>query len=193
MYVYTGGTFSADAWFAAMKAGRTFVTNGPMIELTVDKAIPGDELRLAGNASLQIQARAWAPRSIGSPKTLELVTQGKVIRSAESHNPDIQELKIDVVLRAGASQWIAPRVRAHKGAVAHTSPVYVLVEGRSFRNQKEVAQLVEKRLKVLDFIASRLQDQKVISSDSYSNDEIEALTAEIDEARTRYRWLLSPG
>jgi hypothetical protein len=115
-----------------------------------------------------------------------------VIRTAESNNPDIQELKIDVVLKAGVSQWIAARVRAHNGALAHTSPVYVLVEGRSFRSQKEVPQLVEKRLKVLDYIASRLQDQKFISSDSYSNDEIEALTAEIDDARTRYRQLLSP-
>ena len=193
MYVYTGGTFSADAWFAAMKAGRTFVTNGPMIELTVDNAIPGDELRLSGNASFRIQARAWAPRSIGSPKTLEVLAQGEVIRSAESNNPDIQELKIDVVLKARASQWIAARVTAHNGALAHTSPVYVLVEGQSFRSQKEVPQLVEKRLKVLDFIASRLQDQKFISNDGYSNDEIEALTAEIDEARTRYRQLLSPG
>jgi hypothetical protein len=192
-YVYTGGTFSADAWFAAMQAGRTFVTNGPMIELTVDNAIPGGELRLAGNASLRIQARAWAPKSIGSPKTLELVAQGEVIRSAESNNPDIQELKIDVVLKAGASQWIAARVSAHNGALAHTSPVYVLVEGRSFRSQKETPQLVEKRLKVLDYIASRLQDQKVISSDSYSNNEIEVLTSEIEEARTRYRQLLSPG
>jgi hypothetical protein len=192
MYVYSGGTFSADAWFAAMKAGRTFVTNGPMIELTVDDAISGDELKPAGNASFRVQARAWAPRSIGSPKTLEVVAQGEVIRTAESNNPDIQELKIDVVLKAGVSQWIAARVRAHNGALAHTSPVYVLVEGRSFRSQKEVPQLVEKRLKVLDYIASRLQDQKFISSDSYSNDEIEALTAEIDDARTRYRQLLSP-
>jgi hypothetical protein len=158
----------------------------------VDDAISGDELKPAGNASFRVQARAWAPRSIGSPKTLEVVAQGEVIRTAESNNPDIQELKIDVVLKAGVSQWIAARVRAHNGALAHTSPVYVLVEGRSFRSQKEVPQLVEKRLKVLDYIASRLQDQKFISSDSYSNDEIEALTAEIDDARTRYRQLLSP-
>jgi hypothetical protein len=193
MYVHTGGTFSADAWFAAMKAGHTFVTNGPMIELTVDNAIPGDELRVAENASIRIRARAWAPRIIGSPKGLELVAQGKVIRSAESNNPDIEELKIDVVLKAGGSQWIAARVRTHNGAVAHTSPIYVLVEGRSFRSQEEVPQLVEKRLKVLDFVASRLQDQKFTSNDSYTNNEIEALSAEIDEARTRYTHLLSAG
>ncbi|MGO9272584.1 MAG: CehA/McbA family metallohydrolase [Terriglobia bacterium] len=190
MYVYTGEAFSADAWFAAMKAGRTFVTNGPMIELTVDNAILGDELKLAGNASLRIQARAWAPASIGAPKTLELVAQGEVIRSAESDSPDKEELKIDLILKAEASQWIAARVKAHNGALAHTSPVFVLVEGRSFRSQKGLPQLVAKRLKVLDFITRRLQDQKFVSSDSYSNDEILALTAEIEEARTRYNQLL---
>lgn len=193
MYVYTGKPFSADAWFAAMKAGRTFVTNGPMLELTVNNAIPGDDLNLTPNASFHVRARAWAPASIGSPKTLELLAHGEVIRSAKSDNPDVQELKIDADLKAGASQWIAARVTAHNGALAHTSPVYVMVDGRSFGNQKEMAKLVEKRLQVLDFITSRLQDHKFVSSDSYKSEEIEALTAEIDDARRRYKQLLSPG
>jgi hypothetical protein len=191
MYVHTGRNFSADAWFAAMKEGRTFVTNGPMLLLTVDRATPGDELKVNRNARLRVRARAWAPASIGSPETLEVISQGQVIHSAESRNPDQQELKIDFPLKAETSQWIAARVSAHNGALAHTSPTYVLVEGESFRNQKELPQLVEKRLKVLDFIAGRLQDHKFVSSDSYSKGEVEALSKEVDEARTRYTQLLS--
>jgi hypothetical protein len=193
MYAYTGRDFSADAWFAAMRAGHTFVTNGPMLMLTVNGAIPGDDLKVSGNAELRIRARAWAPASIGSPKKLEIIAQGQVIRAAESNDPDKQELNIDLTVKAEASQWITARVSAHNGALAHTSPVYVLVEGKNFRNHKEVPQLVEKRLKVLDYIAGRLRDQKFTASDRYSSGEIEALTAEIDEARTRYRRLLSPG
>ena len=185
MYVYPGRMFSANAWFAAMKAGHTFVTNGPMIELKVDNAIPGDELKLGADAGFRIRARAWAPKSIGSPKTLEIVAQGEVIHPTESNNPDIDELRIDVVLKLDASQWTAARVSAHNGTLAHTSPVYVVLEGRSFRNQKAAAQLVEKRLKVFDFIASRLHDQRFILSDGYSNGEIEALMAEIAEAHNR--------
>ena len=36
--------FSADAWFDAFRRGRTFVTNGPMVELQVEDALPGDEI-----------------------------------------------------------------------------------------------------------------------------------------------------
>jgi hypothetical protein len=193
MYAYAGRDFSGDAWFAAMRAGHTFVTNGPMLMLTVNGAIPGDDLSASGNADLRIRARAWAPASIGSPKKLEIIAQGQVIRAAESNNPDKQELKIDLTVKAEASQWITARVSAHNGALAHTSPVYVLIGGKNFRNHKEVPQLVEKRLKVLDYIAGRLRDQKFTASDRYSSEEIEALTAEIDEARTRYSELLSPG
>ena len=32
-YAYTGREFSADRWYAALKDGHTFVTNGPMVEL----------------------------------------------------------------------------------------------------------------------------------------------------------------
>jgi hypothetical protein len=190
MYVYTGPQFSADAWFAEMKKGRTFVTNGPMVELTVNGTGLGDEVKVGKNARLRIRARAWAPADIGSPKTLEIVAHGQVIRSVESHDRNTQELKIDFSLKAEASQWIAARVTSHNGALAHTSPVYVVVEGQSFRDQKELPKLVEKRLKVLDYIAGRLHDPKLVEKDHCSPSEVEALLADIEEARARYKQLL---
>ena len=193
MYAHTGPAFSADAWFDAVRAGRTFVTNGPMLTLTANGAIPGDELNLSRDAGIRIQARAWAPAIIGAPKKLEIVSQSQTIRSVEAGRPDEEELKLDFTSKAGTSQWIAARASSQNGALAHTSPVYVLVEGKNFRDQKEVPRLVEKRLKILDYIVSRLQDQKFATSDKYSESEIDALTAEIEEARDRYRQLLSPG
>jgi hypothetical protein len=188
MYAYTGRDFSADAWFAATKAGRTFVTNGPMLTLTVNGAMPGDDLKVAGNARLRIRARAWAPAIIGSPKTLEIISHGQVLRSIESHSPEQEELKLDFSIKADAGQWIAARVTSHNGALAHTTPVYVSVDGKSFRNEKELPQLVEQRTKVLDFIIGRLADPKYTRT--FGNGEIEALTAEIEDARKRYRGLL---
>jgi hypothetical protein len=187
-YVYTGPDFSADAWFAAMKAGRTFVTNGPMLTLTVNGAMPGDDLKVAGNARLRIRARAWAPAIIGSPKTLEIISHGQVLRSLESHSPEQEELKLDFSIKADAGQWIAARVTSHNGALAHSTPVYVSVGGKPFRNQKELPQLVEKRIKILDYIAGRLTEPKYIAT--FGHGEVEALTAEIDDARKRYQGLL---
>ena len=42
-YVYTGDRgLTMGAWFDALKAGHAFMTTGPLIELTVNGAIPGE-------------------------------------------------------------------------------------------------------------------------------------------------------
>jgi hypothetical protein len=189
MYVFTGKSFSADAWFTAMKEGHTFVTNGPMLSLTANAGIPGDEVRVGRNAKVRVRARAWAPASIASPKTLEVVVHGQVVRSVESNDPSKPELQLDFPVQAGQSLWTAARATSHNGAFAHTSPVYVMVDGGNFRNQKEVPQLVEKRLKVLDFILGRLRDSAYIAT--YHPAEVVALSEEVEQARAIYRSLLS--
>lgn len=193
MYAHTGPKFSADAWFAAMKAGKTFVTNGPMVTLEADGAGLGDELQVRRNRRVRIRAKAWAPASIGSPKLLEIISQGRVIHSAESANPGQHELKADFHLKADESQWIAARVKSHNGALAHTSPLYVLVDGKSFRDQKALPQLVKYRMDVLDFIAGRLRDPQFVSSKVYRESEVKAFRQELEDARARYTQLLSSG
>lgn len=188
VYAYTGAKFSADAWFDAMKEGRTFVTNGPMLTLMVDRAMPGEELNVTRNAPLRIRARAWAPAVIGSPKTLDVIAGGEVVRSAQSNDPNKRELQLEFTLRAESGQWIAARVSSHNGALAHTSPVYVLVDGGGFRNGKEQARLAGKRLKVLEFIEARLGDAKFTRD--YARGEAGALKERIAQARSRYQQLL---
>jgi hypothetical protein len=189
VYAYTGKEFSADAWFDAVKRGRTFVTNGPMLLLTVNNSMPGDDLAVRKNGAVRVRARAWAPEEIGSPKLLEVVAGGKVVRTAESGDARKDELKIDFDLRAETGQWIAARVRTHNGGLAHTSPVYVLVDG-SFRNAAEVPRLVAKRLKVLDFIEARLKDAKFTREEEYAAGQVEAQRERVRQARARYQELL---
>ena len=184
LYAYTGPSFSADAWFDAVKHGRTFVTNGPMLTLTVDDHMPGDELKVARNATLHVRARAWAPPEIGSPKTLEIVANGSVVHTQTESESKPGELNVDMSLRAGSSEWIAARVTTSNGAVAHTSPVYVSVAGAPVRDDAHLPQLVEKRLVALDFIAGRLRE-------GYAKAEAQALTQRIEEARAKYKELLN--
>jgi hypothetical protein len=186
VYAHTGTGFSADAWFGAMKKGHTFVTNGPMLLLTVNGRIPGDDLAVSRNSAVRVRARAWAPEEIGSPKLLEVVAGGKVVRAAESGDSRMSELKADFDLKIESGQWIAARARTHNGGLAHTSPVYVLVDG-SFRNSAEAPNLAEKRLKVLDFIEARLRDERFTKEEAYRAGEVEALLERIGEARARYR------
>jgi hypothetical protein len=183
-YAYTGRSFSAEAWFEALKHGRTFVTNGPMLTLSVNGAMPGGELRARSRGKLRISAQAWAPEAIGAPKTLEIVSDGRVIRSAQASTPKQGKLQMQFDVPAGQSQWIAARVTAFNGAVAHSSPVYVLVDGESFADRAQLRQLVEKRLKVLDFVAGRLRDPK--PGRARLPGEVAALKASLEEARKLY-------
>jgi hypothetical protein len=182
VYAYTGANFSANSWFSAVKQGRTFVTNGPMLTLAVDDSMPGDERNVRQNSTLGIRARAWAPSAIGSPKMLEIVANGRVVRTAMARDPNDGELQLDIRMRAASSEWIAARVTAQNGALAHTSPVYVRVAGAPVRDDVSLPQLVEKRLKALDFIAARLRS-------GYASGEAKALTKRIGEARTKYQQL----
>jgi hypothetical protein len=185
MYAYTGpGKFSADSWFEAVKQGRTFITNGPMLRLTVEGAMPGDEVRVSRDAKVRIHAQAWAPELIGLPKMLEVVAQGRVIRAVEPHGPAQEKLEADFELPAGESQWIAARTTAVNGAVAHTTPVYVIVDGAGFFDRAQLPRLVAKRLKVLDWIEKRLQDPQVVRG--WTPEEVRGVTASVQDARAKY-------
>src|SRR5262249_4648166 len=60
VYVRVEGAFSYDRWIEGLKAGHTFVTSGPMLELSAEGHSPGETVRVkAGeNAPLRIRGQA---------------------------------------------------------------------------------------------------------------------------------------
>ena len=59
-YVRLDGAFSYDAWVKSLKAGRSFVTNGPMIELTANGNFLGETITLSAPGEVKVQASAEA-------------------------------------------------------------------------------------------------------------------------------------
>jgi TolB protein len=78
VFLETGGERTPVALRDALKAGRTFVSNGPMLGLEVDGKRPGDSLDGAGSRPVRIAMRA--PIAVDH---LELVQNGRVIKSFE--------------------------------------------------------------------------------------------------------------
>jgi hypothetical protein len=138
--------FSADAWFAAFRRGRTFTTSGPMLEFQVDDALPGDELAFKSDRKLRVRARAWGDPRRMSPVKLEVVRHGEVIRSAESTDPARPDIKLDFTVDVAQGFWIAARARAGDGTSAHTTPVYLVREGLRFWKFDGLPDLLRKRL-----------------------------------------------
>jgi hypothetical protein len=125
----------------AYRAGRTFATNGPLIDLKVEDAAPGDEIVLAdGKQSLTVSVEAV---SIGQLEGVQIIVNGRTVRTLTSADP--HRIVGTLSLPVTESMWVAakavgpedPHLAAElegrkigAGQFAHTSPVYALVEGQ---------------------------------------------------------------
>lgn len=72
-------TLDGPDWLAAVKAGRTAVSNGPVVRLLVNDQPPGARLTLPPGETLRVVA--WA-ESVQPFERLEVVADGKVIGTA---------------------------------------------------------------------------------------------------------------
>jgi hypothetical protein len=121
-----------DSWAVAVRAGRTFVTSGPVLELTVDGQEPGAVIAMPSAGRLEVTVRARAAQPVITD--LELVVNGRVV-AATSDPAGSGELQIHEDVEVAGSAWIAARSRSASeirsaftsSMAAHTSPVYVEV------------------------------------------------------------------
>lgn len=125
--VYVRSRPEPEDWFAALKAGKSFVTSGPMLLLRVSGRQPGEEFPVSQlPARLDVEVEMLSLRPVGSA---EVVTNGAVTQvglKADPHTP--YRYWGRVRLKASNSSWVTARWTASRGNTcdaAHTSPVYV--------------------------------------------------------------------
>jgi hypothetical protein len=142
------GSLELDAIAAAYRAGRTFATNGPLIDLRVAGGMPGDEVRLpTGEGLVQVSLSVG---SIAPLERAEIVVNGRVTETFLPNEPNRIEAGCEIPVTE--SLWVAARVIGPKhpyldsalegrpighGQFAHTSPVFVLVDGRPIRSARK--------------------------------------------------------
>ena len=149
---------SADQWFEAMEAGRTFVTNGPMLEFSVNGALPGDEIELTKESSeVSIKARSWGHPNRLTPTRLEIIRHGEVIRSVEPSSPSDTALDLDFGLDPGWGCWLAARTYADNGSSAHTTPIYLSKPPLRFWDHENVPEIIDRCLEQLDEVETMAQ------------------------------------
>jgi hypothetical protein len=135
IYVHVTGAFTPERWFEALKAGRSFVTTGPMLLLLVDGHEPGDDF---GGSPRQVEARV----RMLSPKradAVEVVVNGRANRVPLAAVPGRNsEYSGTLRVRLDTSAWIAARWVEGRD-IAHTSPVYYRVAGKPIPVPREQA------------------------------------------------------
>ncbi len=155
-YARVTGAPNYDSWLAAVKAGRGFVTNGPMLEFVVDGNTPGDVVEFQGSRT--IKARVTA-RSILPINTVDIVMNGRKVghKTVPLIHRDppadgIYSLEVEATVELTDSAWLAARVIDHPdlpnrvlprglSVFAHTSPIYFLKDGRKVREPASIAYL----------------------------------------------------
>jgi hypothetical protein len=135
-YTKVGAPFTFERWRESLKAGHTFVSTGPVIALTVNDRLPGDTLDVAKGTRLQIAASATGHAEQVPLRELEIVGHQKVLGRVTADDPgqSAAQLTLDLELPVDHGLWIAARCRAGELQLAHTTPVYVTVEGGGFHN-----------------------------------------------------------
>jgi hypothetical protein len=153
-----GVLFDPDAWYASFKAGHVFVTNGPMLDFTINGQGMGQEIHVPRGARLQIAASSSLNPDFDQQGRLDLIVQGDVVTTERATGSDRIELRQD--LTADRSMWIAVRATGAReapaqgpvtelGAIAHSAPIYVIVDDQPFWKTAAVPELVRAEHQIL--------------------------------------------
>jgi hypothetical protein len=140
VYVHTGGALSYDRWITGLKAGKSFVTSGPMLTFTADGKEPPAVLKTKALPKIRVKATA---RSLFPLTKAELIHNGKVIATARLADDRLSaRLDEEVALTQGG--WLAFRAdgpgtidTATASLNAHTNPVYIEAAGVVHRSAEE--------------------------------------------------------
>ena len=163
VYVKVNGKFTMESWLDGLKAGRSFVTNGPVLALRVNGQGMGETVRLDAPGKVRVEAEVQSASPLSS---LELIVDGNVVRSEPGpaklgeRGIVIKQLVADIALER--SGWVALRARGPESrhvfdgpAWAHTSPVFVTVAGKPIASKKDAAFFVEWIDRLIDSMGRR--------------------------------------
>lgn len=147
-YAKLDGAFTESNYLDAIRAGRTFATNGPVLTLTANGLDSGAEIQysIAHDEPIRIKAEL---RSIQRIDSLELIYNGGVIKRLNLKDrvpsPVLEESAV-MDLKPLRSGWIAIRAvfTCSDGHLrqAHTSPVYVTVDGKPAASKNDAEYMI---------------------------------------------------
>jgi hypothetical protein len=189
-----GEMLSYRAWIEAVRAGRTFVTNGPLLSFTVNGEGPSADLDLASSAKpLRVHAEA---RSIVPFERLELLVGGPladghqyIATAPASGNPATAVLDTELPVAGGG--WLAVHCRSHhllphepgaQRVFALSSPVYVRVAGKE---PQADASALKSLMEHLDEMLQWVQHGARCSTEKHRADLANVFTAARDELLRR--------
>jgi hypothetical protein len=171
VYVQLDQPLSVESWLEGLRKGRSFITNGPFLELRVGERRPGDMIQLEESKTLQVFARAIGRADF---EKMEVVSSGRIVHSQPSRAVDGHfEAEAAVPVEISRPGWIAlrvsPKANSELGGplFAHTSAVYVELGGKTIFKPEAAEALIADMQQAI-----RTIDQKATFADDAERDEV---------------------
>lgn len=156
--------FTYRHWMECIRGGDTFVTVGPLVNVTVEGRRPGGKISLAaGGGRVAVH---WDVESVSvRTRTVEVISSGLV---ADQVDYDKLSFSGQCSLNITESCWVAIRIRGSVAGretdiAAHTSAIFIEVGGRPiFATSDAVAVLaqIEGSIAYLDTLAPKSSEAK---------------------------------
>ena len=153
VYCQVGSRLSWKGWLESLVNGRSFTTNGPLLEVSVDNHGPGEEIRLSpGGGSVRVKGSL---RSIVPIERVELVINGQArpLGSPQNHSDPRGAgtyFTFDREIEIRHSSWLT--LQAYTSASIHpiddtfvqatTNPVWLKVGDQPVRSESSAAYFV---------------------------------------------------
>lgn len=141
VYVQSPTPINRANWYGALKAGKSFATNGPLLQLAVAGIGIGGEVRMpaAGRVPVRVSMRSNVPVD-----HLELIRNGEVVVNIPlggSRTSADTTVSLDI----SASSWLVLRAYSDKAIepildiypFGTTSPVYLSLAGRPQKSARD--------------------------------------------------------
>lgn len=178
VYVNVPGELTMNGYLEGLKAGRSFVTTGPLVRFTVAGTSPGGIVKAGGDIAFELDVA-----SALAFERAEILVNGEVVwTGAGLATPGAQAHRGTIAVPAGG--WIAARV--HGGTMewpgmdsypfAHTAPIWIGTPGST--DPAAAARAAKDLLAALDVAEGRIRQ-------SYGETPAPVLLGRITEARKK--------
>ena len=172
LYVHVGAPLTYAGWIDGYRRGRSFATNGPLLQFTVNGHEAGDEL-VEARGPVEVEVRGQAESNV--PMTaVEIIVNGRPVRRIDA-GADPRAIRVAEKIELPGSAWIALRVRGpghrlvpnDRELYAHTSPVYVTIGGRPVASRDDALFFVAQ----IDALMAKM-DERGVFANRAQRDEI---------------------
>ncbi|MFN8581221.1 MAG: CehA/McbA family metallohydrolase [Gemmatimonadaceae bacterium] len=187
VYVRPDGAFNYTSYLAALKAGHSFVTNGPLLDARIDDAYPGDVIGFKKRVAFRIAVHSAVPVT-----SVEIIVNGAVAWSAPAGIDSSGTRRFTGEIQLPMGGWVAVRAigpstarwpAMDSYAFAHTAPFWIRQQGSTDAvAQRESAHVL---LGILD-----TEEQRLLAG--YGSASIPVLRAHFAAARAELERRAAP-